>query len=176
MRSRRSSSWLCPALRSPALASSPGSPNDGADLDHLRRIISPHIEGDALIIEGRINSHIYDYIQYEAARVAAVRVIELNRLAANVEWALEIARRVKELGKTTLLRSQHYCASACATIFAAGRERIAAEDTWIGIHGARLGPGYTTNFEGLCFEDSKGEACSSRARRAAANSSIIGTT
>ena len=49
-----------------------GPRDDDADLDHLRRIISPHIEGDALIIEGRIDSHIYDYIQYEAARVAAV--------------------------------------------------------------------------------------------------------
>jgi hypothetical protein len=131
----------------------PGSPDDSADLDRLRRIISPHIEGDTLIIEGRIDSHIYDYIQYEAPRVAAVRVIELNSLGGNVEWALEIGRRIKELGKTTLLRSQHYCASACAFVFAAGRERVAAEDTWIGIHGARLGPGYTTNFQGLCFED-----------------------
>ncbi len=133
-----------------------GPKSDGAGLDHLRRIISPHIEGDALIIEGRINSHIYDYIQYEAASVAAVRVIELDSLGGNAEWALEIARRVRELGKTTLLRSQHVCASACATIFAAGRERMAAEDTWIGIHGARLGPGYTTNFEGLCFDDLEG--------------------
>ncbi len=134
----------------------PGSPDDSADLDRLRRIISPHIEGDTLVIEGRIDSHIYDYIQYEAPRVAAVRVIEINSLGGNVEWALEIARRIKELGKTTLLRSQHYCASACAFIFAAGRERVAAEDTWIGIHGARLGPGYTTNFQGLCFEDLEG--------------------
>jgi hypothetical protein len=130
--------------------------DDNADLSRIRRIISPHIEGDALIIEGRIDSHIYDYIQYEAARVAAVRVIELNSLGGNAEWALMIARKVKQLGKTTLLRSQHYCASACATIFAAGRERMAAEDTWIGIHGARLGPGYTTNFEGLCFADAEG--------------------
>ncbi len=133
-----------------------GPRSDGADLDHIRRIISPHIEGDRLIIEGRINSHIYDYIQYEAARVAAVRVIDLNSLGGNAEWALMIARKVKELGKTTELRSQHYCASACVAIFAAGRERMAAEDTWIGIHGARLGPGYTTNFEGFCFEDLEG--------------------
>ena len=69
------------------------------------------------------------------------------------EWALEIARKVKELGKTTLLPSGHYCASACAAIFAAGRERVASEDTWIGIHGARLGVGYLTSFEGLCFVD-----------------------
>ena len=133
-----------------------GYPDDLGDLNRLRRIISPHIEGDALIIEGRIDSHIYDYIQYEAARVAAVRVVDLNSLGGNAEWALEIARKLKELGKTTLLRSQHHCASACAYIFAAGRERMAAEDTWIGIHGARLGPGYTTNFEGLCFEDLEG--------------------
>jgi hypothetical protein len=136
----------------------PGSPDDSADRDRLRRIISPHIDGDTLVIEGRIDSHIYDYIQYEAPRVVAVRVIELNSLGGNVEWALEIARRIKELGKTTLLRSQHYCASACAFIFAAGRERVAAEDTWIGIHGARLGPGYTTNFQGLCFEGLEGRS------------------
>jgi hypothetical protein len=135
-----------------------GSPDGLGDLDRLRRIISPHIEGDALIIEGRIDSHIYDYIQYEAARVAAVRVVDLDSLGGNAEWALEIARKLKELGKTTLLRSQHYCASACAYIFAAGRERMAAEDAWIGIHGARLGPGYTTNFEGLCFEDLDGRS------------------
>ena len=135
-----------------------GPADDSADLDRIRRIVSPHIEGDRLIIEGRIDSHIYDYIQYEAPRVAAVRVVELDSLGGNVEWALEIARRVKELGKTTLLRSQHHCASACAYIFAAGRERVAAEDTWIGIHGARLGPGYTTNFEGLCFEDLEGQS------------------
>jgi hypothetical protein len=135
-----------------------GPGDDNADLSRIRRIISPHIEGDRLIIEGRIDSHIYDYIQYEAARVAAVRVIDLDSLGGNAEWALMIARKVKELGKITLLRSRHYCASACATIFAAGRERMAAEDTWIGIHGARLGPGYTTNFEGLCFEDLEGGA------------------
>jgi hypothetical protein len=145
-------------LSGPAVAGSRefASPNGDNDQDRIRRIISPHIEGDALIIEGKIDSHIYDYIQYEAARVAAVRVIDLNSLGGNAEWALAIARKVKELGKTTMLRSGHYCASACATIFAAGRERIASEDTWIGIHGARLGPGYLTNFEGLCFADLEG--------------------
>ena len=132
--------------------------DDKSDLDRIHRIISPHIEGDALIIEGEIDSHIYDYLSYEAARVAAVRVIDLNSLGGNAEWALEIARKVKELGKTTLLRSQHYCASACAYIFAAGRERMASEDTWIGIHGVRLGAGYLTNFEGFCFVDLEGRS------------------
>ena len=77
----------------------------------------------------------------------------MNSLGGSNEWALEIARKVKELGKTTLLPSGHSCASACAYIFAAGRERVAAEDAWIGVHGARLGVGYLTSFQGLCFVD-----------------------
>ena len=137
-----------------ALASfSPAAPRDDADSERIRQWISPHIEGDTLVIEGKIDSHIYDYIQYEAAKIVPVKAIALNSLGGSNEWALEIARKVKELGKTTLLLSGHSCASACATIFAAGRERVAAEDTWIGIHGARLGVGYLTSFQGLCFVD-----------------------
>ena len=116
-------------------------------------MISPHIEGDALVIEGKIDSHIYDYLQYEAAKIVPVKVIELNSLGGSNEWALEIARKIKELGKTTRLSSGHSCASACAYLFAAGRERVAAEDAWIGVHGARLGVGYLTSFQGLCFVD-----------------------
>jgi membrane-bound ClpP family serine protease len=101
-------------------------PDETAGLGRIAASISPRIEGVALIIEGRIDSHIYDYIQYEAAKAAMVRVIDLDSLGGNAEWALEIARKIKELGKTTQLRSQHVCASACATIFAAGRERMAA--------------------------------------------------
>jgi len=127
--------------------------HDGSGSDRLRRLISPHIEGDALIIEGKIDSHIYDYLQYEAAKIVPVKVIELNSLGGSHEWALEIARKIKELGKTTVLPSGHFCASACAYLFAAGRQRVAAEDAWIGIHGARLGVGYLTSFEGLCFVD-----------------------
>ena len=69
-------------------------------------------------------------------------------MGGNVEWALAVAHKVKDLGKTTLIRSGRHCASACVYIFAAGRERIAYEDTWIGIHGARLGAGYLTNSRG----------------------------
>lgn len=127
--------------------------NEDPGVDRIRQLVSPHIEGDVLVIEGKIDSHIYDYIQYEAAKIIAVKVIELNSFGGSNEWGLEIARKVKELGKTTLLRSGHYCASACAYIFASGRERVAAEDTWIGIHGARLGAGFLTTFEGLCFVD-----------------------
>ena len=132
---------------------SPAAANEVADLARVRRLVSPHIEGDALIIEGKIDSHIYDYLQYEAAKIIPVKVIELNSLGGSNEWALEIARKIRELGKTTVLLSGHSCASACAYLFAAGRERVASEDTWIGVHGARLGVGYLTTFQGLCFVD-----------------------
>jgi hypothetical protein len=131
----------------------PAAAHDDSGSDRLHRLISPHIEGDALIIEGKIDSHIYDYLQYEAAKIAPLRVIALNSLGGSNDWALEIARKIKELGKTTVLPSGHFCASACVYLFAAGRERVAAEDTWIGVHGARLGVGYLTSFQGLCFVD-----------------------
>jgi len=137
---------------SPAAALVKASPDRDA-ADRIRNIISPRIEGDALVIEGRIDSHIYDYLQYEAAAVAAVKIIDLDSLGGNAEWALLIARKVKDLRKTTLIRSGHSCASACAAIFAAGRERVAAADAFIGIHGARLGAGYLTSFQGLCFDN-----------------------
>ncbi len=136
-----------------ALASLSQAVDDRADSDRIRQLISPHIEGDTLVIEGRIDSHIYDYIQYEAARMAPVKRIALNSLGGNNDWALEIARKIRELGKTTALPSGHVCASACVYLFAAGRERVAAEDAWIGVHGARLGVGYLTSFQGLCFVD-----------------------
>jgi hypothetical protein len=79
---------------------SPAAVGDDADLDRIRQLISPHIEGDALIIEGKIDSHIYDCIQYEAAKIVPLKVIELNSLGGSNEWALEIARKVKELVKT----------------------------------------------------------------------------
>lgn len=128
-------------------------PDETSEADRIRDILSPHVEGDVLIIEGKIDSHIYDYIQYEAANLVRVKIVDLNSLGGNTEWALAIARKITELGKTTRVRSGHYCASACAYLFAAGRDRVAAEDSWIGIHGARLGAGYLTNFQGLCLVD-----------------------
>jgi hypothetical protein len=132
---------------------SPVDIRDDADLERIQQLISPHIEGDTLVIEGKIDSHIYDYIQYEAAKIVPVKVIALNSLGGSNAWALEIARKIRELGKTTRLSSGHVCASACVYLFAAGRQRVAAEDAWIGIHGARLGVGYLTSFQGLCFVD-----------------------
>lgn len=119
--------------------------------EELQKIYSPWIEGDVLHIKGRIDSHIYDFLSFEAKALEKVRVIELNSLGGSTNWGLEVANKIKSLGKDTRLTSGHYCASACTYLFAAGKERIASTDVWFGVHGARLGAGYMTNFWGLCF-------------------------
>ena len=121
--------------------------------DNLERLISPSIQGEVLTIEGTIDSHIYDFLSYEMAAMKNVKVVELNSYGGNAEWALEVARKLKDLQLETHIASGHVCASACVTIFAAGKSRVADADTWLGIHGIRLGAGYTTTFMGLCFVD-----------------------
>ena len=118
-----------------------------------REMRSPHIEGDRLIIDGRIDSHVYDYLSYDAKAVATVKTIELNSCGGNSEWGLRISEKIAALGKTTRVPADSYCASICAPIFAAGRERELASTGWIGVHGARLGGRYPSTFAGLCFND-----------------------
>lgn len=127
-------------------------------VEELHKIVSPRIEGDVLRIEGLIDSHIYDFLSYEAAQLKKVSVIELNSLGGSHEWGLEIAKKIQSLHVTTRLKPGNYCASACVFLFAAGQNREAAQGTWFGIHGARLGVGYKTNFVGLCFIDLEGGA------------------
>lgn len=121
--------------------------------EDLGKIYSPKIVGNVLVVKGKIDSHIYDFLSYEAQKMKAVDVIELNSFGGNALWALEIAAKIKSLGKKTRLAAGNVCASACVYLFSAGSERIAAPGTWLGIHGARLGAGYITSFRGLCYMD-----------------------
>lgn len=121
------------------------------DYQSLAKYFSPTIKGDTLYITGRIDSHIYDYLTYEAKKVQAVKYISLNSYGGNHNWGLEVSAKIQLLGKTTVLESGNVCASACVYLFASGKERIMSKDTWLGVHGARLGGGYATNFAGYCF-------------------------
>lgn len=123
-------------------------PFDPADLNKL---YSPRISGDTLVITGRIDSHIHDFISREAAAMEKVKKIELNSVGGNMHWALELARKIQPLGKTTLVPAGNFCASACVYLFSAGKERLAAKGTWLGVHGARLGAIYATQFKEQCF-------------------------
>jgi hypothetical protein len=109
------------------------------------------IVGDTLVIKGRIDSHIYDFLSREARAMERVTKVELNSVGGSVSWALELARKIKSLGKTTILPQGNFCASVCVYLFAAGKERLAAKNALLGVHGARLGSSYLTNFKDLCF-------------------------
>jgi hypothetical protein len=119
--------------------------------DDLQKIYSPYIQGDVLVIKGRIDSHIYDYFAREAKALQAVTTVDLNSLGGNTEWALMVSEKIKVLKLNTLLRKGNFCASACTYLFAGGKTRTAEKETWFGIHGVRLGAGYITSFQGLCF-------------------------
>lgn len=119
--------------------------------DDLAKMYSPYIQGDVLYIKGRIDSHIYDYFAREAKAIQKVSTVNLNSLGGNTEWALMAAEKIKTLKLKTVLHKGNFCASACTYLFAAGSVRTAEKDTWFGIHGVRLGAGYTTSFNGLCF-------------------------
>ena len=114
---------------------------------------SPEIHGDTLTISGTLDSHVYDFLSYEAKAMANVKYVELDSYGGNAEWALAVAEKLSNLKITTRLSSGHVCASACVWIFAAGKRREIADDAWLGIHGVRLGASYTTSFAGYCFTD-----------------------
>lgn len=91
----------------------------------LRVIQSPRIVGDELVIKGPIDSHIYDFISMEAQKLKSVTKVSLNSLGGNHNWALEIGRRIQELGLKTVINKGAFCASACVYLFGSGQERIA---------------------------------------------------
>lgn len=119
--------------------------------EDLNKLYSPRIIGETLLIKGRIDSHIYDFLSREAKSIEKVTRIELNSLGGNTAWALDVAKKIQLLGKATVLPEGNFCASSCVYLFAGGKERIADKDAWLGLHGARLGAGFVTAFQGICF-------------------------
>ena len=124
----------------------------GADTKDLSIYHSPRIEGRTLYIKGTIDSHIYDFFSYEEKRIREqVETIELNSLGGSAEMSLLIAQKIASLKKNTKLSKGSYCASACVVIFSAGAKREMDEDTWLGIHAARLDKSLYIRFMNHCF-------------------------
>lgn len=124
----------------------------------LRKTHSPVIVGDTLLIQGRIGSHIYDYLAYEQEKIKNLQWMTLNSFGGDHTWALAIAEKIRDLGLNTRLQTGAYCASACVYIFASGQERFMEQDTWLGVHGARLGPSYQVQFYNNCPADLKSKS------------------
>lgn len=121
------------------------------DLAKLHRLTTPVIVEDTIYISGPIDSHIYDVLAWAGDRLKGVKKISLNSFGGNHFWALEIARKIQELGLDTVVEEGSYCASACVYLFGSGKNRYAHKSIWFGIHGARLGKGYSVMFWGACF-------------------------
>ncbi len=117
-----------------------------------RKIVSPIIEDGILIIEGSIDSHIYDYLTFPNPKMDSVHSVRLNSFGGNHNWGMAIAEKIQQRGWTTRLNRGDICASACVYIFGAGQKRIAHSTAWFGIHGARLGAGYMVEFAQQCLD------------------------
>ncbi len=129
-----------------------------ADDDSLRKIQMPILKDSVLRISGPIDSHIYDAIAYMTSDLPKGTYVELNSYGGSSYWALQIAKKLRELEVNTVVPSENVCASACVYLFSAGIERLASPDVWFGIHGARLGQGFVLEFQNHCFQqNSAGE-------------------
>lgn len=116
------------------------------------QMLSPYVVGDTLHIEGRIESHIYDYLSYAGDNLKHIKNVRLNSFGGNHNWALLIAKKIFEEKWNTQLIKGDICASACVYLFGVGKIRTAHPSTWFGIHGARMGLGYLVEFEGKCIK------------------------
>lgn len=102
-------------------------------------LISPVIQGDTLYISGTIQSHIYDYMSYEAKALQSVRYVDLDSDGGDYFWGLNIAKKVKSMGLITQVSKQSYCASSCIFILSAGSERLVHEEAKLMVHGVQAG-------------------------------------
>ena len=57
--------------------------NESQEDRKQRQIQSPEIRGEVLYIQGRIDSHIYDFISRGATDLKGVKTVELNSLGGN---------------------------------------------------------------------------------------------
>lgn len=111
----------------------------------------PIFEDDTLYLEGPIDDQMYDQLAYNQKKLQKIKVVSLNSYGGSTQWGLLIAEKLKSLNVDTVIEEGSVCASACVYLFAAGQERIAHNETWIGVHGARLGNGFKTDFITNCF-------------------------
>ncbi len=117
-----------------------------------KTLVSPYIENEVLYIQGKIDSHIYDFLTYPNDKMQNVQVVDLDSWGGHHNWALAIAEKIQQRGWATQLSKDQHCASACVYLFGAGTKRKAHSSTWFGIHGARMGAGYMVTFAQSCLD------------------------
>lgn len=122
-------------------------------VEELRKHKSPIIVGDTLIIQGKISSHIYDFLSWEARRLSSVKYVSLNSLGGEFEWGMKIAEKLSGLNIETRVERESYCASICISLFSAGKSRKIHSSVWLGVHGARLGASDAIRLQTACYQE-----------------------
>lgn len=122
----------------------------GANGSDLNKIISPSISGSTLYIQGKIDSHIYDYLSYAGESLQNIQWVSLNSFGGKHDWAMAVAHKLQTLNIKTRIESGSVCASSCVYLFMSGQERWMDQSTWLGVHGARLGLQYRIEFLQKC--------------------------
>lgn len=123
-----------------------------ASEERARKVLIPKIHGDTLVIEGKIDSHIYDFFSFEYRKVKSLKKVSLNSFGGSTSWGLLIGEKIQELGLGTHIEEGNFCASACLFLFGSGAKRTAHESVWLGVHGARISGSMIIEFQNNCFD------------------------
>lgn len=93
------------------------------------------VSGGVLQLTGTIDPGAADRVKAELdAHGEYVKTVALNSPGGAVADALAIGKLIHDNGFSTSVAAGALCASSCPLVFAAGRERIAAETAAIGVH------------------------------------------
>ena len=79
-----------------------------------------------------------DYSKFLAASGGQNLTVDLNSPGGSLLSALQMGAYVRDNGYSTLVRDESTCASACALLWLAGRNRVAGRRAAIGFHAASV--------------------------------------
>jgi hypothetical protein len=126
---------ILPAFDPAAPGGKPG-PAVTTPMETLRQPLSVAlVSGGTLALTGTIDPGAADRVAAEIAQHGEyIKTVALDSPGGAVAEALAIGKLIREKGYSTSVAAGALCASSCPLVFAAGRERLAAEQSAIGVH------------------------------------------
>ena len=108
---------------------------DYTDLNARQPLSVQLVSGGVLQLTGSIDPGAAARVQAEiAAHGEYIKTVALDSPGGAVAEALAIGRLIRDKGFETSVAAGAICASSCPLIFAGGRERIATDQSAIGVH------------------------------------------
>ncbi|MEO8759167.1 MAG: hypothetical protein ABI398_15605 [Devosia sp.] len=126
---------ILPAFDPTAPDGKPG-PQVTTSTEVLRQPLSATLtSGGVLALTGTIDPGASERVSAEiAAHGEYIKTVALDSPGGAVTEALTIGRLIRDKGFTTSVATGALCASSCPLVFAGGRERLATEQSAIGVH------------------------------------------